>query len=1167
MPDGSQPEHERHQLRQQKRQEQQAERDAEETAEEAARVARARAIWSERQPLAGTVAEKYLTETRRIPRPASGWPDCIGFHPSRHALIVAVMDDAGAMQAVQVIHLTSDARKRPDEPNRPTKQSFGVISGAALKLPRVSAPEGENTAPLLLAEGPETGLSIWAATGRETWVALGSMAKVTPPPGRALLICADDDPPHAPATKSLHHSLGDWRAAGHKVVVAYPWPVRRHDKSDFNDVIRQAGAEAVRERIATAWTTAPARRPRLPIEEARARLVAAVEEFFRQAADFDDEAEDVPAPIVHAIKVDVGIGKSARARDAAAKLLAEMRAKGDGRLIALFVPTHKLADEQAAAFNAQPHGFRAAVWRGREQPDPDNPLGSMCMDLEAVRDAQSVALPVESSVCRKRGENGGICPFFEVCAYQRQKQQDPDLWIFPHELLFVEKPAAIGKVAVAIVDEAIWQTGLTGVDGKPDDLTLEALAGDVSIPNDLPGIDTAELVEAHRALLGAIHGLPDGPLPRKHMAERMLAETARSGHSLSWRRVIDPGLRPGMPKATRKELVRLAQNNKLAMRTAKMFNAVAELLAPDGPEASGWVSLATVEKDEGPVRVLRLRGRQTVKKGWIVPTLLLDAYLNPDLVRPYWPQAEVTAELEAETPNMEAHQLVGRDFGKTALVPDAYCNDTGARGRLWASAEVRATVLREARNVTGKTLVVAQEAVEEQWRNATSPWPASVDLAHHNAVAGRDEWGPGPDRPGVAQIIVVGRTLPREGDVERMAEALTGRALTHRGVRYERHDTPVYLASGEIVSGLAFRHPDPTAEAIRWQICEGEVLQIIGRGRGVNRTADNPLRVLVLTNIPLPLPINSQVSWESLAPSPADRMLSEGGMALANPGDAAQAYPALWPSRDAAKKAFSRGGWGQSRIGNYLYGNVPNLGRVVYQRAGAGRSVSDGVYDPEAVADPRAWLVERLGELAHLEIHPPPAAQQDPQRPAEAPEGSTSPAEADHPPQRPGNPAMRPCSEGETEAGVSAQYAREVEADLPPVPATAISEAPEPPLLHPPLPGEMGQAPPPPRTGRGMLGVIASPPPDPWPEPGSWEPPELPEDAEAPPHWRAELKRRLAEKPRPKVWNDFTDVLRQTTWQREQDRIRAEWVGEWRAAVEAEMAAAERLGLPEEGEA
>lgn len=950
---------------------------------DAARLARARRYAAEAGPIAGTVAERYLIETRRIPKPAAGWPDALRFHHRRNALVVVATDAAGEVRGVQLVHLAADGTKRPEEPGRPTKQSFGLMDGAAVHLP------GEG-GPLLLAEGPETGLSVWAATGRETWIALGSVGKLAPPPLRRLVVCADDDPRDAPAAKSLRKAIGEWRAEGRDVAVALPWARRRFDKSDFNDLIRRDGAAAVLARIRAALAPPPPATKRLPVELARHRLAVAIEGFFAEARSFDAASAEEP-PIVHGIRVGVGIGKSDRARREAARYLAELRTRGDQRTIAIAVPTHKLADEQARAFEALPEakaaGLRAAIWRGREADDPDAPGETMCRNLEAVRDALAVGADVESSACRRAKASPPVqCPFFGACAYQAQKHRTADLWLVPHELLFAEKPKALGELAAVIVDEAAWADGLEGVEGRPVDLTLDAFDGAVTVPDDHSGLDTERLRFVHGLVGRALAAQPDGPLRRDAMLDAGLTrETAGDGRVLSWRRVVDPGLLPGMSVGERRALVRAAAGNRTAMRLARFFKALGALLADDAPEASGWISLATVDTDDGPVRVVRLRGRREVRKGWRVPTLILDALLDPALVRPYWPQIQVTAEIEATTPHMRVRQLVGRDWPKTALVPDEHSPPAENERRLKNSERVRAAVLREARAAApGRVLVVVQKAVEDYWRQF-GPLPANVDLAHHNAVAGRDGWRD------VRKLIVVGRTLPRPGDVERMAEALTGRAVTARASgRYERHDTAIEMQDGTAASAEADRHPDPIAEAIRWQICEGELIQIIGRGRAVNRTAAAPLEVLVLTDRPLPLPVDESVTWEALAPGPADLMLAQGGVALADAADAARAYPSLWPSPAAARQAFHRAERagrcvtipiGESSIGEC---HAP-LRRVDYQRVGPGRRPAVALFAPEAVPDIRVWLEERLGPLARCDVEEPPAppAEAAPDLPAE----------------------------------------------------------------------------------------------------------------------------------------------------------------------------------------
>lgn len=165
------------------------------------------------------------------------------------------------------------------------------------------------------------------------------------------------------------------------------------------------------------------------------------------------------------------------------------------------------------------------------------------------------------------------------------------------------------------------------------------------------------------------------------------------------------------------------------------------------------------------------------------------------------------------------------------------------------------------------------------------------------------------------------------------------------------------MQDGDDATGEAFHHPDPIAEAIRWQICEGELVQIIGRARAVNRTAANPVDVLVLTDIPLPVPVDELVGWDSMEPSMADLMLSAGGVVLNNHGDIATAYRDMWPTREAVKKAAQRERLGTFPHRELLKGECPQPPcRVTYRRAGPGCSPAVALVDLEVEPDPRVWL-------------------------------------------------------------------------------------------------------------------------------------------------------------------------------------------------------------------
>ena len=97
-------------------------------------------------------------------------------------------------------------------------------------------------------------------------------------------------------------------------------------------------------------------------------------------------------------------------------------------------------------------------------------------------------------------------------------------------------------------------------------------------------------------------------------------------------------------------------------------------------------------------------------------------------------------------------------------------------------------------------------------------------------------------------LITIGRTLPNVIEVEAYAGALTGiepvkTAAAGKGPRwFDRVMRGIRLKDGTGYAVEGDLHPDPMAEAVRWQICEGELVQAIGRARGVNRTACDPAR-------------------------------------------------------------------------------------------------------------------------------------------------------------------------------------------------------------------------------------------------------------------------------------------------------------------------------------
>jgi P4 family phage/plasmid primase-like protien len=185
------------------------------------------------QSIAGTPAELYL-RSRAI---TAAVPDCIRFRVFKKycALVALATDVDGNVLAVQQVYLTPNGTKAQFEVSKRTNKAVdGWAEKSAVRLP--------GKLPLILAEGVETALSIWQATGQETWACLGvvNIGRAPVPEGADVIIARDGDQPGSKADYQIGKALRSLRRRGHSVSVATP-----PEGEDFNDVLVKQGAEAV----------------------------------------------------------------------------------------------------------------------------------------------------------------------------------------------------------------------------------------------------------------------------------------------------------------------------------------------------------------------------------------------------------------------------------------------------------------------------------------------------------------------------------------------------------------------------------------------------------------------------------------------------------------------------------------------------------------------------------------------------------------------------------------------------------------------------------------------------------------------------------------------------------------------------------------------------------
>ncbi len=177
---------------------------------------------------------------------------------------------------------------------------------------------------------------------------------------------------------------------------------------------------------------------------------------------------------------------------------------------------------------------------------------------------------------------------------------------------------------------------------------------------------------------------------------------------------------------------------------------------------------------------------------------------------------------------------------------------------------------------------------------------------------------------------------------------------------------------GTPISRMSF--VDPFLESIRRAITDAEVVQAVGRARGVNRTAANPVQVFVFSDVVLPFAVDHLTTWREITPDVVEKMLALGA-ALLSPSDAYRVYPDLFCSEGAAKKALQRATAtrGQNPMITSYMDLSPSAFLIRYQARGARQKTREAL----CLLDRVGWLREELerhhGPLARFEVTESPA--------------------------------------------------------------------------------------------------------------------------------------------------------------------------------------------------
>jgi hypothetical protein len=647
-----------------------------------------------------------------------------------------------------------------------------------------------------------------------------------------------------------------------------------------------------------------------------------------------------------------------------------------GKTVVILVPRHDLGAEQIKAFKREhPNaGISIAIWRGRhrddpETPDPEHPgqFMKMCWRAAEAQQLQDALIDVNRHLCKSgRGDAAVYCPFYTRCGQQRQKQQRADIWLGAHELLAHETPATFGDVGRIMIDESPLDALIFGVDtGDEVVLELDALK---TPPHNMEAADAQALMAARTALHQALDGItPPSDAHRGAPATREMLyrfiDRDKHGHApslaatnldelaqlsawlktndlrpaefhpgtmmrLEWRNKITPKITPDMPIKQIREQLKLAAGNDLIKKRVTLWSVLG---------APGRVQ---IRRKNGNGRTIHVSGLRPIAKGWQdIPVLICDATADATLLRTIWPHLRCEVEDWQQLPrpdSVKIYQCVDKALAKSMVAIEG---DGAAREiREDAARRMYAAVINQAMQYGGRPVGLIVYKSTADWIRANCYVPDWLTLLHHGGVSGLNVL------QDVRALFVVGRPLANAEPVTRSAEALTGEFIDKREYQKRKAGglipTVVDDEGHNTVKVEMWEHAHPVAERIRRQITEGSNIQAEGRARPGLRTADTPLDIWRLHDVPLPeLGEVIPVLWGELRAGPDAVMLADGGVVLSNDTHAAQAYQGLFTLntlRQARKRAQTEkaGGASNASNGNQTWyipykespiGNVPRL--------------------------------------------------------------------------------------------------------------------------------------------------------------------------------------------------------------------------------------------------
>lgn len=675
--------------------------------------------------------------------------------------------------------------------------------------------------------------------------------------------------------------------------------------------------------------------PTIPSGQASKQLRYEIDTFVDTALEYVQNGREGDAPAL-AVIAGASIGKTVAVVEATASHKDNPDFKVDMK-----APTLALCEEVAE--KAKALGITTLVRRGRNQPQPGTTPEQkifMCARAEAADQLAAAGISVTETLCRQKQADGTFkeCPFAATCPHlaQNAKAKSATLVLSSHQYLAIEQEGVKGAT-LQVIDESFWQV----------------LAAERRIPMDrfttLRGVgeqyhgSRAERFEDETDLMASVDAF-----------EAISKECQRENRQPTIEDFINSD-RARFTEETCRRLAKIEYSHikrkagiDIDMDDAEIISRVSQLQIR---EAIGRARVWTCMADEiatgrtGAFQMLRWEydlvaegtseTRNYIVCNWRrklvaenVPILVIDADGDEEILKKAIPQIE-SVRINPEWKNFTLIQDFDYTGSKNALSGDrrrdelfntalqqaVRLDQQVQAGRLKEEPEDRTPILISLKDVIDDYRRGEEEARKQAEETGTPYAPLPFYMYHQGGLRGLDR------AKHAAGLTLGGRMEPSVDALESLGRSWFGDDATslvfvqpqlviEKGKSVWKKVLPKRLVlvtpkEGEPREIMVSYHPDPRINRILEQIREAELMQAIARVRPVHRADDNPVEIIVLSNVPLRVQPTRFYKWKQIVTNRVQECELDGWIHETSRG-MAEAYPDRFSSATAFRMYVSR---------------------------------------------------------------------------------------------------------------------------------------------------------------------------------------------------------------------------------------------------------------------